>query len=97
AAIQLLWPRAPPWRTSARCEVPLECPLPECRDEPEMATPRHGARGERGLRFYAARRSRTGKASRTSAAPFEDPFRLRIAASLLRSVQAKRHTRTGCS
>src|SRR5262249_57433326 len=75
-ATQLLRPRAPAWRTSAHREVPLECPRAECGDEPGMATLRHAARGKRGLRFYAAPHSRTGKGSRTSAAPFERYLRL---------------------
>src|ERR1700680_685830 len=42
------------------------------RDESGMATQRHEARAGRGLRFCAARRSRTGKGSHTSAATLED-------------------------
>jgi hypothetical protein len=68
-AIQLLWPRVPAWHTSAHCEGPQEFRRVECQGEPEMATRQHQARAGEGLPFCADRRSKMGRANRTSAGP----------------------------
>jgi hypothetical protein len=68
-AIQLLWPRVPAWHTSAHCEGPQGFRRVECQGEPEMATRQHQARAGEGLPFCADRRSKKGRANRTSVGP----------------------------